>query len=68
MGRIKSTLVKRTSRKLVGAVPESFSPDFEANKKSLGKNLPSKKIRNKVAGYISRIKANTKNLIEEKSE
>jgi small subunit ribosomal protein S17e len=54
MGRIKSTLVKRTSKKLLQLHP-SFNESFERNKKILASNMPSKKIRNKIAGYISRL-------------
>jgi ribosomal protein S17E len=65
MGRIKSALVKRTSRKLIESTPESFDKTFEKNKKSIGSYLPSKKIRNKIAGYIARIKKRTKNIIDD---
>jgi len=67
MGRIKSTLVKRTSRQLIENSTESFGKTFEENKKSLGNTLPSKKMRNKIAGYIARIKKNTKLLIDDES-
>jgi len=67
MGRIKSTLVKRTSRQLIEKSPESFDKTFETNKKALDKTLSSKKMRNKIAGYIARIKKNTKNIIEDDS-
>lgn len=65
MGRIKSTLIKRTSRQLLEKSPESFSKDFEVNKKVLGNSLPSKRLRNRVAGYISRLKMNTKTIIDD---
>lgn len=53
MGRIKSTLIKRTARSLV---KHNISSDsFEQNKRVLGNSLPSKSIRNKVAGYITRL-------------
>lgn len=65
MGRIKSKLIKRTSRQLLESSPESFGKTFEENKKSLGNILPSKKMRNKIAGYIARVKKNTKKIIEE---
>ena len=64
MGRIKSTLTKRTSKQLVENSPESFEKTFEENKKALGRTVPSKKMRNKIAGYVTRIKKNTKNIIE----
>lgn len=55
MGRIKSTLVKRTAKKLIEE-KDLFSTDFEKDKKILGRTMPSKSIRNKIAGYISRLK------------
>ncbi len=65
MGRIKSTLVKRTSRQLIENSTESFGKTFEENKKALGSILQSKKMRNKIAGYIARIKRNTKTIIDD---
>ena len=64
MGRIKSILIKRSSRQLIENSPESFGKTFEENKKALGNILPSKKMRNKIAGYIARIKKNTKTIID----
>ncbi len=56
MGRIRPALIKKISIRLVEENPELFTADFEHNKKVLKElNLiPSKKIRNKVAGYIVR--------------
>ena len=55
MGRIKPLLVKRASVELMKQdIP--FSESFEHNKKILGNLMPSKKIRNKIAGYIARLK------------
>lgn len=65
MGRIKTKPVKRASRKLVEKAPELFTGDFDHNKKVLGSNMPSKKVRNMIAGYISRLKKNTKKIIQE---
>jgi len=65
MGRIKTILVKRTGKQLIEQTPESFSSDFEQNKKALGRSMPSKRIRNMIAGYITRAKKNTKTLIQE---
>jgi len=64
MGRIKSTLVKRTTRILLKD-ENSFSESFERDKKMLGNTMPSKKVRNKIAGYIARLKKREK---QEKSE
>ena len=65
MGRIKTTLVKRTAKQLIEKTTDSFAPEFEQNKKSLGKTMPSKRMRNMIAGYITRIKRNTKTIINE---
>jgi len=65
MGRIKSKLIKRTSRQLIENSDESFGKTFEENKKALGNILPSKKVRNKIAGYIARVKKNRKVIIED---
>ena len=63
MGRIKSMLVKRTARQLLVVTPESFDETFEKSKRSLGSTLPSKKVRNKIAGYIARLKKRSKKVI-----
>lgn len=56
MGKIKSKLIKRSANELIKKGIE-FSEDFEENKKILGTNtMPSKKIRNQMAGYVSRLK------------
>ncbi len=65
MGRIKTKAVKRAAKELVEKEPELFKEDFEINKKVLGREMPSKKIRNKIAGYISRIKKNSKKVLDE---
>ena len=55
MGRIKSLMVKRAAKQLLeGETP--FSDSFEKNKKILGSSMPSKPIRNKIAGYIAHLK------------
>ena len=53
MGKIKSKQVKRSVQGLVEAGIE-LSKDFEMNKKILGQEMPSKKMRNKMAGYATR--------------
>ena len=55
MGRIKPAMVKRATRELLKQEIE-FSEDFDYNKKLLGSTMPSKKVRNKIAGYLARIK------------
>lgn len=64
MGRIKSKLIKRTVRQLIENSDASFKETFEENKKALGRGIPSKKMRNKIAGYLTRVKKNTKPIID----
>ena len=54
MGKIKSKLIKRSAKELVKRGVE-FTADFEKNKMVLGNTMPSKKIRNQIAGYLSRM-------------
>jgi len=54
MGRIKPALVKRTAKKLVNEY--NFTSKFEDNKKILGNTMPSKRVRNMIAGYLARLK------------
>lgn len=58
MGRIKSKLIKRTGNILVLDGP--FTKNFDDNKKILFGIMPSKKIRNQVAGFITRKKRTEK--------
>ena len=55
MGRIKSTMIKKAAKQLLQG-ENKFTESFEQNKKVLSNDmLPSKPIRNKVAGYIARL-------------
>jgi len=55
--------------RLVNQLPEEFSDDFSANKVAIDKhtNIDSKMMRNRIAGYISKMLENKKgkNEIEE---
>jgi ribosomal protein S17E len=55
MGKIKSKMIKRTTNELIKRGIQ-FSSEFNDNKKILGNTMPSKKLRNQMAGYIARIK------------
>ncbi len=57
MGRIKTQLIKSTTLDLLKNYPGRFSKDFGENKKVLAEllELPSKKLRNIIAGYITRL-------------
>lgn len=62
MGQIKTTYVKNLARDLVEKYPDKFTDSFEKNKKALEElvELESKKVRNLIAGYLVRLKGETK--------
>jgi small subunit ribosomal protein S17e len=57
MGKVRIEMVKRISLELLDKYPKSFSLVFEENKQFLKEiNLDvSKKLRNKIGGYITRL-------------
>lgn len=54
MGRIKSLMIKRAAKQMLEC-EHSFTTDFGHNKKLLNNTMPSKPIRNKIAGFIARL-------------
>ena len=57
MGKIKSKQIRRTAKEIMNQGIE-FSEDFKDNKKILGKEMPSKKMRNQLAGFLVRFSKN----------
>jgi ribosomal protein S17E len=57
MGRIKTTMVKRLSHKLIKDYGCDFKNDFDENKNIMNGLLEncSPKMRNVVAGYVTRL-------------
>ena len=57
MGKVRTELVKRIARELVERFPDKFTTDFETNKKLVESltNISSTKLRNRVAGYTTRL-------------
>lgn len=57
MGRIKTQITKTISKKLIEDNPDTFESTFESNKKKLEQRAKfnSKKLRNTIAGYITRL-------------
>ena len=58
---IKPSYIKSIGTELLAQQRENFSNDFDANKQQLGISavIGSKRVRNRIAGYITR-KINTK--------
>ncbi|MCD6496178.1 MAG: 30S ribosomal protein S17e [Candidatus Aenigmarchaeota archaeon] len=56
MGRIKSTAIKTLARDIVSSHGDKFTTNFDKNKNIIKKvrDIESKKIRNVVAGYITK--------------
>lgn len=68
MGRVRQTYIKRLARDLVEADPERFSEDFDHNKQELKDmdEFNSKRLRNRVAGYIVRVVDNREEVQQQK--
>lgn len=58
MGRIKTSLIKRTAKELKKIF--NFDEDFEKNKILLNGIIESKRLRNILAGYLTRLKKEEK--------
>jgi small subunit ribosomal protein S17e len=56
------------AEKLLEMYPDKFTDKFEENKKAVAElaEIPSKKVRNRVAGYITRLVRRRK--VQEKAE
>jgi len=68
MGRVRTRKVKVLAREILKTFPDRVTTDFELNKKLVGEVLVgrvSKKLRNKVAGYLTAL---AKKLEAEKRE
>ena len=70
MGKVRTEMVKRMAIELIGKYSRSFNTDFDHNKKFMGElNIGvSKKMRNKVAGYATRVVRSDLNAIEVEGE
>ncbi|MFP3044042.1 MAG: 30S ribosomal protein S17e [Thermocladium sp.] len=57
MGKIRPRYIKRAAEELISRYGDKASKDFEANKELVNAvaRVPSKRIRNKIAGYVTHI-------------
>ena len=57
MGRIKTIQIKRATIELMKLHGEEFTKEFDANQELVNKyiSVPSKKLRNIIAGYATRL-------------
>ena len=58
LGKVRTDTVKRMSRELLKRFPDRFTGDFESDKQVVNDLVitPSKRLRNRIAGYITRLK------------
>ena len=63
MGKVRTEQVKRIARELLNKYPQKFTTDFEKNKKYVNEytNISSTKLRNRVAGYTTRLASSLNN-------
>ena len=57
MGKVRTSIVKRTARKILELYPDRVSLSFEENKKLVQEvvDVKSKKLRNQIAGYLTHL-------------
>ena len=63
MGNIRPTYIKRIAKELINMYPDKFvASDFQHNKEKVAElaDFDSNVIRNRIAGYITRILASQK--------
>ena len=62
MGRIKTTNIKSKGQQLFSKHKDSFTTDFHKNKLVIQELtiIPSKKIKNVLSGYVTRLKKTVK--------
>ena len=58
MGKVRTDTVKRASRELLKRFPERFSGNWESDKQATSELVitQSKRLRNRIAGYVTRLK------------
>ena len=64
MGRIKSTFVKSSGKKIYKMGNTEFTENFDKNKGIIDKyaKIPSKRLKNSIVGFITRLAKNEERL------
>jgi small subunit ribosomal protein S17e len=70
LGNVRTEQIKRTAKELIKRFPDKFSDNFDSNKLVVGTMLDglTVKIRNQIAGYITRSCRGTESETEEETE
>jgi len=58
LGKVRTETIKRISRELLRRFPDRFEGEFESDKEAVNElvTTSSKRLRNRIAGYITRLK------------
>jgi small subunit ribosomal protein S17e len=58
VGKVRTETIKRVANELVDKYPKRFTNAFDENKKGVEElvNYESKRLRNLIAGYVTRLK------------
>ncbi|MCW4033024.1 MAG: 30S ribosomal protein S17e [Candidatus Bathyarchaeota archaeon] len=61
MGKVRNETIKKFARSIIEKYPNKFSRDYENNKKLLEEvaDIQSKKLKNKIAGYVTTLISRT---------
>jgi small subunit ribosomal protein S17e len=61
MGKVRNETIKKFARSIIEKYPDKFSQDYETNKKLLEEvaDIQSKKLKNKIAGYVTTLISRT---------
>jgi len=64
VGKVRPRFIKATARRLLELYPDKFTADFEHNRRMVQEltNITSKRLRNRIAGYITRLVKRRKKL------
>jgi len=70
LGKVRPEYVKKVARELIELYPDKFSTDFQSNKKATESlaEISSAKLRNRIAGYITRLLSTAASEEEEEAE
>lgn len=70
MGKVRPEHVKKNARELLELYPDKFNTDFQSNKKVIESlaRISSTKLRNRIAGYITRLLSTAQKEETEESE
>ena len=70
MGKVKTEQIKRLANELLTRVPQKFSNNFDENKRVVEELTQGTtiKVRNQIAGYITRACSLVATVTKEKSE